>query len=74
MTPTVGRIVHYYPDDSAVKKRMPFAAIVTRVWTDSCVNLEVFNDGGQPDRGGFAGSVERSDNPEDRHWMWPPRA
>jgi hypothetical protein len=43
MKPTVGRIVHYYPNEDA---REPLAAIVTHVCGDGCVNLAVFHASG----------------------------
>jgi len=76
--PTVGRIVHYYQDDSAAKingTRM-HPAIITRVWGPSCVNLMVFFDGAAP---GPVTSVCRNECPPDTlntssHWDWPSRA
>lgn len=50
--PTVGRIVWYYPP--GVKpgvprnKRQPLAAIVTYVWSNTCVNLAIFDENGRP--------------------------
>lgn len=45
--PTVGRVVWYYgpgikPDEQ------PQAAIVARVWSDTCVNLAIFDGSGNP--------------------------
>lgn len=45
MKPTVGRIVHYWapgPKDS-----QPQAAIIVRVWSDTCVNLAILNGSGR---------------------------
>lgn len=39
MKPSVSRIVHFVMQDQH------FAAIVTKVWSDTCVNLQVFNNG-----------------------------
>lgn len=50
--PTVGRVVWYRPN-AAEKTFMtilgngPLAAIVTHVWSDTCVNLTVFDSNGQ---------------------------
>lgn len=46
--PTVGRIVHYYPgpDDPQLVEEAPLAAIVAKVWSDTCVNLTIFNPNG----------------------------
>ena len=43
ITPTVGRVVWFYPD---VGMDQPHAAIITYVWSDTCVNLVAFNAGG----------------------------
>lgn len=39
--PTIGRIVHYHPEPD-----MTHAAIVTHIWSDTCVNLSVFDNNG----------------------------
>lgn len=49
--PTVGRVVWYYPtgyDDIAAptNAQCPLAAIIAHVWSDSCVNLAVFDTNG----------------------------
>jgi hypothetical protein len=53
--PTVGRIVLYHPSDIDLEPRSvvqnenePLAAIVTCVWSDTCVNLTVFGADGVP--------------------------
>jgi hypothetical protein len=49
--PTVGRVVLYkaYPSDSFPGAGDGFqAAIVARVWSDTCVNLAVFDANGNP--------------------------
>lgn len=43
--PTVGRIVHYWPA-TGQKESQPYAAIIVCVWSDTCVNLAVFNRSG----------------------------
>src|SRR5271168_2549962 len=52
MKPTIGRIVHFVqekppqyqpPDGQKLVCHLP--AIITAVWTDNCVNLQVFTDG-----------------------------
>ena len=47
---TVGRIVHYIPlsGERGFTHSQPFAALITHVWNDTCVNLAVFNEVGQP--------------------------
>jgi hypothetical protein len=48
--PTVGRIVWFYPasneDKMPYDKGQPLAAIVTKVWSDTMVNLAVFDANG----------------------------
>ena len=47
--PTVGRVVWYTPyqsDTFAYTPGQPLAAIVTAVWSDTCVNLAVFDANG----------------------------
>jgi hypothetical protein len=53
ITPTVGRVVYYYPSDSEVKNEnmfryseQPFDAHILYVWSDICVNLIVFDHAG----------------------------
>lgn len=50
-------------------------AIITRVWSDTCVNLHVFFDAFPSE---VRTSATRLDTPEDTHnpnsgWRWPPR-
>lgn len=78
-TPTVGRIVHFYTGFLAEQSNNngsgPYAAIITRVWGDSMVNLTVF-----PDCGGelqhFTSVTnylpEGVDAMQGRAWVWPP--
>ncbi len=42
--PTVGRVVHFYRDHGAD----PQAAIIAHVWSDTCVNLAIFDNNGKP--------------------------
>lgn len=70
--PSVGRIVHYWEPG----RDAPLAAIITRVWNDTCVNLEVFGsvqELGPAEK--FPTSVVLSSEPHSgRTWEWPPRA
>ncbi len=45
MKPTIGRIVFYFPTPGEPFGVAPCAAVITRVWKDSVVNLTVFRDG-----------------------------
>jgi len=50
ITPTVGRIVHYYPGSGDAMNFVPgkpVAAIITHVWSGSCVNLSIFDMDGR---------------------------
>jgi hypothetical protein len=48
MKPSIGRIVHYVltAEDSPHHPGDHRPAIVVRVWSEDCVNLRVFCDGG----------------------------
>ncbi len=49
ITPTVGRVVLFTPaksDDITTSGQRPLAAIITNVWSDTCVNLAVFDANG----------------------------
>ena len=48
--PTVGRVVHYHPapGEMTAATGQPLAAIITCVWSDTCVNLVVFDANGLP--------------------------
>jgi hypothetical protein len=63
---TTGRIVHFGTEHDA--------ALVVHVWSETTVNLAVFDHNGQ----GIASrtSVQRSegDGPEPSRWHWPERA
>mgnify|MGYP001275647627 CR=1 FL=1 len=45
ITPTVGRVVLFYQHGKTQKDagEQPEAAIIVHVWSESCVNLAVFN-------------------------------
>lgn len=43
--PTVGRVVWFYPKDSSPASQ-PLAALVAHVWSDTCVNLAIFDANG----------------------------
>jgi hypothetical protein len=72
--PSVGRVV-LVPADPAENNGAAVApAIVTRVWTDECINVHVLLDGPKTE---WRTSVTYTDSFEDdgnRHrWTWPPR-
>lgn len=45
--PTVGRVVWFY-QKGHVAGDQPLAAMVARVWSDTCVNLAIFDANGNP--------------------------
>lgn len=79
MKPTVGRIVHFYTSQpqhqSGGKGIGPYAAIITSVHSDSCVDVAVFKAG----LGGGTVSVTSvtdglpTKDMQGNAWAWPPR-
>lgn len=69
MKPTVGRIVHF------VLHNTTYAAMIVKVWSDTCVNLLVFPNGSDPivpgatDYQGIAHSVSLK-VPVNTEWSW----
>lgn len=64
-TPSIGRIVHWWDHmgpEGGPGRAHP--AIITRVWSDTSVNLTVFRDGSVP--------IPASSQQLGRHWTWPP--
>ena len=76
MKPTVGRIVHFKSADASQMGNGAevVPAIITRVWSDTCVNLTVMRDFDQPL---VLASVQLVAEDElDQHTtfcFWPPR-
>lgn len=73
MTPTIGRSVHYHLPDHDPRSRYEgdvLPATVTRVWSDTCVNLKVICEAGDF----LATSVVFDESGAPGHWSWPPRA
>lgn len=65
--PSVGRIVHYF----GCKGDPPLPGIITAVHSDECVNLKVFDDGGNDQ---FFSSLTKKENEESTTcWDWPAR-
>lgn len=74
MKPTIGRIVHYVTGNNEPGNHYP--AIVTHVWSDTCVNLNVFPKGQSMDgeNSGVKTSVVLDSNGERAYsWHWPER-
>jgi hypothetical protein len=47
IAPTIGRVVWYYPS-GRTPPAQPQVALIAHVWSDTCVNLAIFDDNGQP--------------------------
>lgn len=66
MKPSIGRIVHF------VENGIHFAAIVTKIWSDTCINLYVFDDGsGNLSSNTKTSVVYYEDASQDYTWHWP---
>lgn len=65
--PTVGRIVHYFEQDSDVEH----AAMITRVHSDVCVDLEVWHQ--RPEKSGRRTSILSRPGDALGRWDWPRR-
>ena len=46
--PTVGRVVWFWESAPTSETEQPQAAIVAHVWSDTCVNLAIFDPNGVP--------------------------
>lgn len=73
--PSIGRIVHFYAtwlEDFQPNGNGPYAAIVTRVHSDNCVDLQPF---GAPGAREVQSSVveKASAQGASAWWEWPPR-
>ena len=87
MKPTIGRIVHYVQEKPAAyqpkdgpKLMVHLPAIITAVWGDTCVNLQVFTDGTNSDDQNMAAvkwitssTLDANETPQPRTWHWPER-
>ncbi len=89
MKPTIGRIVHLVQEKPAQfqakdgpKLLVHLPAIITAVWSDTCVNLMVFTDGSNSEADGTnfrcckwvtSATLGASENPQPRTWHWPER-
>jgi hypothetical protein len=72
MTPSLGRIVLFRSELSNGSQEHP--AVVNRVWSDTCVNLTVFPDCGQPiSKTSVVQNEDLVDGNQSFAWRWPPR-
>lgn len=71
--PSIGRIVHFYGEDGGLD---PSPAIITKVHSDTMVNLRVFYDEGTPERVTSVPLFETREGggaQTNRFCIWPPR-
>jgi hypothetical protein len=68
--PSVGRVVHYKPmvTDPPHNNAAVLPAIITAVWSDTCVNLRVIND-----QVWDFWKTSANVGDLDGQWNWPPR-
>ena len=69
--PSVGRIVLFRKEPSNGATEHP--AIITRVWSDICVNVTVFLDYGAPFNATSVNHEEDVNSATNPAWRWPPR-
>lgn len=81
MKPSIGRIVHYVQNRPAGYGEgvIHLPAIIVSVWSDQCVNLQVFTDCSNSESGQnsnqpsakWVTSVTYSESPVNHTWHWP---
>lgn len=82
MKPSIERIVHYVQQKPPSRGEgvIHLPAIITAVWSDTCVNLMVFTDGSnsEPDGTNYprtkwitSPSLDGSETPHINTWHWP---
>lgn len=71
-TPSLGRIVLFRSELSNGATEHP--AIISRVWSDTCVNLTVFPDCGVPVcKTSVVQNEDMQEGNQTYAWRWPPR-
>lgn len=82
MKPTIGRIVHFVQKKPAGygEQLVTLPAIIVSVWSDTCVNLQIFTDRINSDESNMSSikwetsiSLDENENPQPRTWHWPPK-
>ena len=74
MKPSVCRMVHFVADQPG--KEYHYAAVVTHVWTETCVNLQVFPKGSPMDEraaGTKTSVIYDESGTKPYSWHWPER-
>jgi hypothetical protein len=80
--PSIGRIVHFVQDNPPRygEGTVHLPAVITAVWSDTCVNLQVFTDGSNSEIDGTnfqhakwvtSATLDGSDSPHPGTWHWP---
>lgn len=76
--PTIGRVLHFYPQPPTEKDPQPRAALVTHVWNDHLVNLAVFTKDGEiaPEQTTSVALIQEGEPlpTSGRYAVWPVRA
>ena len=74
--PTIGRVVHFFPatSDALYSNGEPLAATIVRVWSDTCVNLALFDgDAHLHRRTSVLLHQEENERPSSGFAAWPAR-
>lgn len=63
--PTIGRVVLYWPPtvSGRAPDTQPWPALVCHVWSETCINLAGFNDGGTPFSASSCRLIQDDDQP-----------
>lgn len=76
ISPTIGRVVWFQPSKPAEQplRDQPYTALVTYVWSDTMVNLAVFDQNGSPFAATSVKLLQDEDaSPENGHFAeWMP--
>jgi hypothetical protein len=73
MKPSVGRIVLVPMDPTTNNGADVAPAVVTRVWSDTCINVRVLADSENLLWRTSVTHVESLDGAAPHNWAWPPR-
>ena len=75
LKPSVGRIVHVPMNPNKNNGADVAPAVITRVWSDECVNVHVLADGPDTEwRTSVTHVEDLAERGERSHvWSWPPR-
>lgn len=83
MKPSIGRIVHFVQEKPAAYGGgvVHLPAVITAVWGDTCVNLQVFTDGSNSEVDGtnfnhikwVTSATLDATGTQPRTWHWPER-